>query len=71
MCHHIFNKKRVSNKEIESNYLGPQYTNNEILKIIKINKLKFKKINNIEKLIAKEIEKGKIIGHFSGSGIWS
>ena len=67
LYHHTFNKKRISNKEIETNYLGPQYTNNEILKIIKINKLKYKKINNIEKLIAQEIENGKIIGHFSGS----
>ena len=66
LYHDVFNKKRVSKKEIENNYLGPQYSNDAILKTIKNNKLKYTKTKNIEKFIAKEIYQGKIVGHFYG-----
>ena len=67
LYHHIFNKKRINKKEIETNYLGPEYNNENILKILKNNKLNYKKISDIEKLVAREIKNGKIIGHFYGA----
>ncbi len=67
LYHHVLNKKRITNKEIETNYLGPNYSNQYILKILNNNKLKYKKISNVEKLIAREIKSGKIIGHFYGA----
>ena len=67
LYHHIFNKKRINKKEIETNFLGPEYSNENILKILKNNKLNYKKLSNVEKLIAKEIKNGKIVGHFYGA----
>jgi len=61
---YILNKKRP--KELKSLALGPDYSDKEIVKILKLNKIKFYKINNIEKYVAKELAKGQVIGWFQG-----
>ena len=47
-------------------YYGNSYSNKEIIKYLKESKLKFKKVRNIEKIIAEKLSKGKIIGWFQG-----
>ncbi|MFC1624975.1 carbamoyltransferase [Patescibacteria group bacterium] len=48
-------------------YYGPEYKNEEILKIIKKCGISsFKKYRNIEKIVAKLLAKGNIIGWFQG-----
>jgi len=51
-----------------SPYLGPSFNNDEILKLIKSFGLKFKKMKNIERDVAYQISKGKIVGVFFGKG---
>ena len=47
-------------------YLGPKFSNKEILTEIKKNKLKFKKINQPEKFIANKLNDGFVIACFQG-----
>ncbi len=61
--------KKVPNIKIKLDHLyyGPKFSNNQILKSIKETKLKYKYVKNIEKDIAKEIYKGKIVAWFQGA----
>lgn len=47
-------------------YLGPEYTNSEIKKVLIESKLKFERVDNIEEVVTPELVKGKIIGWFQG-----
>ena len=57
--------KRVP-KPTKSYYLGPSYSDKQILNEIKKFKLKFNKPKNLEEEIAKKIFEGKVIAHFNG-----
>ncbi len=61
----ILNKKK--NYVMESNYLGPSFTNDEVLKKLKKYKLRYKYIKNPSLIGAKLICENKIIGWFQGS----
>lgn len=54
-------------KNIESLYLGPSYTDNEILTALKANGVKYTKPNDIEKKIAQELANGKVIARYDGA----
>tara|TARA_B110000261_G_scaffold163187_1_gene208621 strand:+ start:104 stop:1840 length:1737 start_codon:yes stop_codon:yes gene_type:complete len=67
LWNNILNKKRT--QPMKHAYWGPQYNNNQILKIIKKNKLSYKLINNdneICKRVSKLIASGNVIGWFQG-----
>ena len=54
-------------EKIETLSLGPEYTNEEIKKVLRGNKkIEFKKVKDISKEAAKHISKGKIVGWFQG-----
>ena len=64
---HIKRKKRYLTDF--SPYLGPSFSDFEIKKELDAYKLNYKKINkNIERIAAREISNGKIIGWFQGRG---
>ncbi len=52
--------------KIHTTYFGPKYAKTKILNDIKISGVKYKKINQPEKLAAKLISDGKIIGWYQG-----
>jgi carbamoyltransferase len=64
--------KKMEVKELESAALGCGFSEKEIEKSLKSfgKKIKFTKYNNLPKVIAKEIIKGKVIGWFQGRGEW-
>lgn len=47
-------------------YWGPEYSSNEIEKVLKESKLGYIKVTNVEKIIAEKLALGKIIGWFQG-----
>ena len=47
-------------------YYGNSFSDSKIKNALKEAKIKFKKLNNIEKEVAKQLAKGKIIGWFQG-----
>ena len=47
-------------------YLGPEFSNSNILGIIKKNKFKYKKLNQPEKFIAKKLDEGNVVACFQG-----
>ena len=47
-------------------YYGNSFSNSEIIKYLKESKIKYKKVKNIERIIAEKLSKGKIIGWFQG-----
>ena len=47
-------------------YLGPEYSDNEIERCLVINRLKFIRPKNIQKLVAGDIASGKIVAWFQG-----
>lgn len=47
-------------------YIGPSYSEEEIEPILKRNKLKYKMVSDIERVVVREIAKGKIIAWFQG-----
>ncbi len=53
-------------EKMEHCYYGNSFSNNEILKYLKESKIKFKKVRNIEKIVAEKLSKGKIVGWFQG-----
>lgn len=58
---------KIKKKEILTNiFYGPKYSNDYIEKIIKKDKIKYKKLKNIEKEIALLLSKGKIVARFNG-----
>ena len=60
------NNKIGKFKKMEHCYYGESFTNRQILKSLKESKLKFKKVNNLNKKVAQYLSKGKIIGWFQG-----
>ena len=59
--------KNNSQIQFKHNYLGPSYTNNEILTVLRKFKLKYEMIKNISNSASNSIVNGKIIGWFQGS----
>ena len=53
-------------KPIKNYYLGEGFSNNEILKVLKLCNVKYKKIKSVSQHIAKSLNKGKIIAVFNG-----
>ena len=53
-------------KKMEHCYYGESFSNSEILKSLKESKLKFKKVKDLNKKVAKYLSEGKIIGWFQG-----
>jgi len=53
-------------KRMEHVYLGPQYSNSRIKKVLDQFKIPYKKSSEIYKLAAKSLAKGKIVGWFQG-----
>ncbi len=62
LYHCVLKKRRI--KQNQSPYLGPSFSNNDVLNVIKRRKIKFKKIKNFEREIAKKCYEGKIIAFF-------
>jgi len=52
--------------KMEHAYWGPEYSNKEIEAVLKETKLSYKKVKNIEKLVAREVAQGKIVAWFQG-----
>jgi carbamoyltransferase len=67
LANNILNNKS-KNSKIISNYWGPSYKNSEIEKILINNKINFQFMsdNKLNKYIASEISKGKLVGWFRG-----
>ena len=63
-CFNVINKKE-KRYVLNNNYLGPDFSNNEIKKILNKYKIKYQYINNVSKE-AKVYCKFKIIGWFQG-----
>ena len=66
---HFNNKRKVSlSDSMKGSYLGPSFTNTYIKKFLINQKAKFKKFddNDLFKLTADLLDKGKVIGWFSG-----
>ena len=61
-----YSKKKIRPKRIRSVYLGPDFSDKEILKTLKKYKLSFKKPKNLNVYIAKKIADKKLIGWFQG-----
>lgn len=51
---------------LENVYLGPEYSNEEIEKALRIEQISFEFHDNIEEQVAKLIYEGKVIGRFHG-----
>ena len=62
----FYKRKKYLPRKIDNMYLGPKFSNKEILHQIKKYKLKALKIKNPLKFIANEISEGKVIGIFQG-----
>lgn len=61
LMNHMMGRKMIKDNNV---YLGPNYTNSEILSLLKKYKLKYHKPTNINKYIANEIAKGQLVGWF-------
>lgn len=62
----VFARKKIKIDKIEHAYFGPKYSNSEIYKILKNNKLKFKEVDDLENVISNNILNGEIVGLFNG-----
>lgn len=51
---------------LDNIYLGPEYTDSQILETINSLKIPYKKVKNIYKVAAKALSEGKIVGWFQG-----
>ena len=64
------NKKRIIKKDdsMKSGYLGPEFSDNQIINFLEKNSIRYEKFDyfDLNKIIANEISKGKIIGWFQG-----
>ncbi len=58
--------KNTKRFQIKHNYFGPNYSNSEIKKTLLSFKIKARIYNDIEKVVAKKIAEGKLIGWFQG-----
>ena len=62
-----YNKnKKFLTRNTKSMYLGPQFSNSEVLKVLKKNKLKYIKISSPHKFIAKQLNLGFVVACFQG-----
>jgi len=64
LCHNKY--KKILPINLESMYLGPKYSNSEVLKNIKKNNLKYLKLDNSQKFIAKKLHQGYVVACFQG-----
>ncbi len=63
-----FNKKSRKIYHEKHNYFGPGFTDNEILDEIKKSKLKFIEVkNDLYRIVASHLSKGKLVGWFQGN----
>ena len=62
LYHNIKNKNRKIN--YTSALIGPRYNNSSILKVLERRNIKFTKIKNFAKEIARDCSKGMIVGYF-------
>ena len=53
-------------KRLETAYLGPEYTDQEIESILKEAKVHYQKVDDIENKVAELLSNGKIVGWFQG-----
>ena len=67
LANNAYSKKTILPKKNHNSYLGPSFDNKEILKNLKISKLRFTKTKKIHQIIAKHINENKIIAWFQGS----
>jgi carbamoyltransferase len=73
--HLYFNKPRevVKPDAMKGSYLGPEYCDLEIEKVLKKYKVKFRKFKDFDKLaftVASAISEGKVVGWFQGRMEW-
>ena len=62
-----YNKhKKLLPKRIETMYLGPKYSNSDVFKEIKKNRLNYLKLSNPNKFLAKKLHEGFVVGCFQG-----
>jgi len=61
-----YNLQGLENSKLNSLYLGPQFSDNEIIKILTNCKIQFSEEKTIEKSVAKLISTGKVVGWFQG-----
>mgnify|MGYP001284265531 CR=1 FL=1 len=64
LAYNLNSKKVRKINEIKTCFFGPEYKNNEIIKILKNNKISFYKPKNLSKEIALQISSGKLVGWF-------
>lgn len=55
---------------LENVYLGPEFSNEQIMSALKKYNVKYEFIDNVEKYIADALSNGKIIGRFKGRMEW-
>tara|TARA_B100000941_G_C28500216_1_gene553647 strand:- start:458 stop:2155 length:1698 start_codon:yes stop_codon:yes gene_type:complete len=60
----VIYKKKIF--PMKNNYLGPQFSDIEIEKTLKLYKIKFRKIKNVCAIAAKSVSDKKIVGWFQG-----
>jgi carbamoyltransferase len=67
-AYYIWNQqlKNPRSKPVKHAYLGPEYTNDEVKKILESNELSYSQIKNPEVYIANMISQGVIVAWFSG-----
>ena len=56
----------LENSRLNSLYLGPKFSDDEITKILTNCKIQFSEVKSIEKSVAKLISTGKVVGWFQG-----
>jgi carbamoyltransferase len=59
-------KVNYNYKNLQNPYTGNSFNNSEIKKILDKNKIKYKKINNLNQYISEKISKGKVVAWFQG-----
>ena len=64
LCHNKY--KNILPMKLNNVYLGPKYKNKDIIKTIRKAKLKYIKIKNPEKYIAKKLHDGLVVACFQG-----
>ncbi len=66
LFHYHQNLNQPRQFRFDSIYLGPEYSNEEIEKVLKSKNLFYKKVANIARETAQHIAEGKIVGWFQG-----
>ena len=65
LAHHKLSKKKRIISEVKTNYLGPEFSDNQILSVLKNNKIKYQKYKNIEIKIAELLNENRLVGVFN------